>query len=432
MTTGRTKTWMLGVLAALMASAEGRAWAGDPGDAPAAKTSTAAEAMAAPPPSTSTDVSSASSGAPAGEASDSSNDEDLGGDDAAAALGAANPVVASNTGKPWTLMLNGSYGVGSSAFVALEEANGGRAGDFSVDNAADGRFFSFYSVALTGLYRIAPLGEGRLDVFARTSFDQVVTDGYRDGIGVTTAQAFFWRDTRLGLLGRGLYKWKDLGVVFGANTSIDIPTSDQARFIGRIFRWNASVNASDMIPNVGPGSLLVSLFASFRKDVGEINPTVDPNTDSSASRGVCRSSNQDDLGNCLSDIATLNFGFTYGLSARYFLGPFSIGLGVTIFDLFFHDLGDSECEGALAGGINCSEIGTSSFALDAPPHSVLMASNIGATYVFNPMFNMSLSLSSFQAPFRYQDGNPRGLVFPFFDSPENNNTTVNLGLAVMY
>lgn len=355
--------------------------------------------------------------ATAGEEGGEESLEKKTGDDAAAALGAANPVVATNTGKPWQLMGSVGVSLGSSTFVNNTESQ------------------AAYNVGIIGLYRLAPLFQGRLDALARIAFDQVIDDGFDPALGAQTQNAFFFRDVRLGLLGRGLYREKITGLTFGANTTIDLPTSDGAQFWGRIFRWNVGVNVADMFQKVGPGNLLFTASLTFRKDVGEVNPTVDPISDDGFQIANCRSANATDQGACFTDTAPLNFAFIYGGSLRYFLGSFSIGAGVTFLNNFFHDLGDSDLSGSLAADPNrpASELVNPSVnAQDAPNHSLLMFTSASATYVFNRYFNMSLGVSQFNVPIRFQGDNPRALVSPLFDSPERNTTTVNLGAVVMY
>lgn len=334
-------------------------------------------------------------------------------EEAAAALGAANPVVASNTGKPWQLMGNIGLSFGSSTFTQNQRTQAG------------------YNVALTGLYRLAPLFEGRLDVLARVAADQMLSEGYNVGAGATQSQQFFFRDVRLGLLGRGLYKWKALGLTVGANTSVDLPTSENAQFWGRILRWNVGLNLADMISNVGPGNLLVTASFGFRKDVGEVNPTVGRTGGNGSNISVCRSSNQADSANCYTDLAPLNFGFIYGAGLRYFLGDFSLGGSVTFLNNFNHSLNDTEI-GQLEAGVGADGVRVSDYANDAPDHTLLMFTSLDLTYVISSHFNVSAGLSSFQVPIRYQGGNNKSVVSPLFDSPERNATSASLSFTAMY
>lgn len=333
--------------------------------------------------------------------------EQLEEENTAAALGAANPVVASNTGKPWQLMANLGLSVGSGTFVQNAESQIG------------------YNVSLTGLYRLAPLLDGRLDALVRVAFDQVLDEGFGGGSG-GRPNYFFFRDTRVGLLGRGLFKWDLIGMTFGVNTSVDLPTSEQAQNWGRWFRWNVGFNMANMVQDVGPGSLLINAGFTFRKDVGEVNPTIDGTTDDGSQILACRTTNQSDTGACFTDVAPLNFAFIYGLSLRYFLGDVSLGLGATFVDNFNHSLNDSDTSGVPY------EVTESIYANDAPDHTFLMSLGADLTYVFSSNFNLSAGISSFQVPFRYQGDNPRAAVVPFFDSPEYNSTSVYLNATVMY
>lgn len=334
-------------------------------------------------------------------------------DNAAAALGAANPVVAANTGKPWQVMGEVGTSLGSSTFARNQQAQFG------------------YNLALTGLYRLAPFLDGRLDALLRVAADQVLVEGFESPLGSTRPNEFFFRDVRVGVLGRGLYRVPALGLVIGANTSFDLPTSEQAQFWGRIVRWNIGVNAVDMLTNVGPGNLLMVAFLTFRKDFGQTNPTVPQFTDDGSRIAVCRSTNQDDAGNCFTDVAPLDFSLIYGGSLRYFLGTFSVGAGLTLLSNFSHDLGESEIDEPLAA-TGDTQLGSSINALDAPPHALLAFTSIDVTYVFNANFNLSAGINSFQVPIRYQGNNPRAVVSPLFDSPERNATNLFLNATVMY
>lgn len=340
-------------------------------------------------------------------------------DDATAALGAASPVVASETGKPWQLMANAGASLGSSTFTRNQATQGG------------------LSFALTGLYRLAPLWEGRLDGLVRIAGDGTVFgDGFNAAFGATSEREWFFRDVRIGLLGRGLYHFRSLGLTFGANTTIDLPTSYQAQFWGRIARWNVGVNMAEMLQKVGPGNLLFVLFGTFRKDIGEVNPSVDQFSDAGNRISICRGANQTDAQTCFTDLAPLNFAFIYGGSTRYFLGKWSMGLGVTFVSNFNHDLGDSELPpGTTEGGIPWTDVAdnASPFANpDAPPHTLLMFTSVDLTYVVSRYLNLSASLSSFQSPIRFIGDNPRGLAVPFFDSSERNTTNVALNATIMY
>lgn len=333
---------------------------------------------------------------------------------AAAALGAANPVVALETGKPWQLMAEVGTTLGSSTFTRNQATAAG------------------YSVALTGLYKLAPLFEGRLDAVVRTSFDQTIAEGYNAGLfaGATSPNQAFFRDIRVGVLGRGLYRLEALGLTFGANAIIDIPTSENAQFWGRIFRWNLGVNAVELLQNVGPGNLLITLFGTFRQDVGQMNPVVQRERENQQI-AVCRNANQDDQGNCLTDVAPFAFGVVYGGSLRYLLGSFTMGFGVSLISNFGHQLRDSALGGTLEGGIPASQAGSSNNATDALDHTLFMFTSADVTYVVSQNMNVSLGLSAFQLPIRYQDDG-WGLVWPFFDSPERGFTNLALNFTFMY
>ncbi|CAN0598745.1 unnamed protein product, partial [Laminaria digitata] len=59
-----------------------------------------------------------------------------------------------------------------------------------------------------------------------------------------TPRRFYFRDVFLGVTGRGLIQEKKVtGIIFGANTSISLPTSEISQNIGRYFLWRTSGSA---------------------------------------------------------------------------------------------------------------------------------------------------------------------------------------------
>lgn len=346
------------------------------------------------------------------------DDADHENDDAAAALGAANPVVSGKQARPWQLMGNVGLSMGSSSFTQNTE------------------FQASYSVSLTGLYRLTSLWQGRLDALASVRFDQELDPGYVSAFGSTSPNQLFFRDIRLGVLGRGLYKWKKLGLTFGANSFLDLPTSENAQFWGRYLRWTIGVNAVDFIQNVGPGNLLVSASFNFRKDIGEVNPTVNELGNDGSIQAVCRGVNQGNADTCLTDLAPLNFAMFYGGSVRYFLGSWSLGLGITFVNNFNHSLNDSALDGTLEAGVPASSVSSSAFAQDAPDHSMLYSAGLSLTYVISKNFNVNAGISTFRSVYRgstNEDGefNPREVSLPF-DLLESGLTSANLSFTAMY
>ena len=368
----------------------------------------------------------AKDGAPSADASveaEAGEDEDeLNADETAAALGAANPVVASNSGKPWTLMGNTGFSVNSGSFVSNPDFSAG------------------YNVAATGLYRVSALFKGRLDALVRMSATQSIDDGRGGLVLGGSPTRFIFNDVRIGLLGRGLYKWKWAGLTLGAQTSIDLPTSELAQEAGRIFRWNVGFNAVDLLQGVGPGNLLVTAGLTFRKDAADINPSA-PIRSQGELLSACRESNQIDRNNCATNRAGLDFALLYGGSVRYFLGPWSLGASVTFVDNFFHDISQSELPERLEAGE--VTVGSSPNASPgATNRSILMAPSVSLTYVFSANFNASLGMSSFQALFQGSegDGNPRTVgdfnsrevPSPFFNDPIADATSVFAAFTAMY
>lgn len=295
-----------------------------------------------------------------------------------------------------------------------------------------------YSLSLAGLYRLSKLFDGRLDVFAVMNADQALTQSSQTDLGSVGTNEFFFRDVRVGLLGRSLLNDKEVtGIIIGANTSIDLPTGLQAQAVGRFLRWNLNVNFARMIREVGPGNLLVRLGLGGRIDFGEGNPG---NTTTSA---LCTTRSQNERGECLAGNNGVVGGFTPSLSLTYFIGDFNIGIGFTMLNVWFPSASGSEFDTLEATGNTGQpvDVTQSQNGQNETNYLLITSANVSVTYVVSRYLNFTLGLSTFQQPLQKcdqarDDLNDTGQCarFPFFDftTPTDNLTSVFFNTTIMY
>ncbi len=357
---------------------------------------------------TSSAASPSSAAGAVASATEAPRDEsDDGPTNTAAVLGAASPEPPSS---PYQLFLSLGLQVGTGTFIP-----------------AANRDLVGYSLGFTGLYRIVELFDGRLDAFAVLSADQSLTTSSADSEGSVAPREFFFRDVRIGLLGRSLLNDKATGIIVGANTSFDLPTSLQAQALGRIFRWNLSGNLARQFSEVGPGSLLLRLGVTARRDFAD-GATV--NTSDAA---LCNSVSVDGAGNCLAGRTSEAFGLIARLSTTYFIGRFNIALGISFINSWRYSSSDSTVPDRLQAEslVPVDEIDRSPNAGNDVPYSLIISSNISVTYSATRHLLLTLGLSTAQSAVDKcnQDisdvNNDDGqcVQFPFFDF---NNQTNNL------
>ena len=330
-------------------------------------------------------------------------------DDNTAVLGAAAPTPPPS---PYQIFFTVGLQAGTGTFLDAEREQVG------------------YTINLSGLYRLSELGDGRLDVFAVLNADQLLTNSSLQALGSVAPNEFFFRDVRVGLLGRSLLNEKNTGIIFGANTSIALPTGLQAQAQGRFLRWAVAGNAVKIFSGVGPGSLLLRASISGRWDISG-DPTL-VNTTNSA---LCRSISANAQGECFSGRTGTTFGLIPGFSMTYLWGDFNFALGLSFINIW--SASATESTGTTAEGF---EPGTSDFGGNSP-YELLTSANLAVTYVANRYLNFTAGISTLQLAVTKcnqgrEDFDDTGFcpTFPFFDfnSPADNLTSFYLNTTVMY
>ena len=329
-----------------------------------------------------------------------------------AVLGAASPEPPSN---PYQLFFTLGLQVGTGTFISA--ANRDAVG---------------YTLSASGLYRLLDVLDGRLDVFAVLSADQSLTTSSASQPGQVAPREFFFRDIRLGLLGRSLLNDKSTGIIIGANTSIDLPTSLQAQALGRVFRWNLSANATRLFSDVGPGSLLLRVGLTARRDFGpaERADTTD--------RALCDSVSVNAQGDCLAGGTTEAFGLNASLSTTYFIGRFNVGIGISFLNAWRYDASDSTIPPLEAGDVDVRQ---SPYAGNSP-YSLIISTNISVTYTAADNLLFTLGLATAQGPVDkcnqavddIDNDTGQCVQFPFFDfnNQTNNLSSMFLNTTLMY
>ena len=291
-----------------------------------------------------------------------------------------------------------------------------------------------YTLGLVGLYRLLDLLDGRLDVFTSLAADQSLTTSSAEEPGSVAPREFFFRDVRLGLLGRSLLNSKSTGLIVGSNLSFDLPTSEQSQAQGRIVRINLSGNLARLFSDVGPGSLLVRFSTVLRQDID------DGTLANAPVNGICNSRSVDGAGECLSNRTGFVFGVTPSLALTYFIGDFNIGVSIAFINTWQLSSADSDVPDQLEAGEQ-AEVGRSPNAVDST-YNLVTSTNISVTYTLNQHVLFTLGLATAQGPVDKcnQDiddvDNDTGqcVTFPFFDfnSPTNNLSSVYFNTTLMY
>ena len=331
-----------------------------------------------------------------------------------AVLGAAAPTPPSN---PYQLFLTLGFQVGTGTFIP-----------------AANRDLVGYTLNFSGLYKLSKLGDGRLDVFGVLNADQSLTVNSAGDLGSVGQREFFFRDIRLGLLGRGLINSKSTGLIFGANTSVDLPTSLQAQAQNRFLRWNISGNLARIFSGVGPGSLLLRLVTTVRFDFG------DAALENTSNAALCNSVSVNDAGNCLSGRTGTTFGIIPGVSATYLVGDFNFAVGISFINTWLASASDSSIPDLQA--TDDPNVTRSPNAPNNTNYVLVTSANVSMTYTATRNLLFTLGLSTAQAPVdkcnqdRNDVSNDTGqcVRFPFFDfnNQTDNLSTVFLNTTLMY
>jgi hypothetical protein len=348
----------------------------------------------------------------------------------AAAMGAASPVVTDDAAaKPWLISAGLQTSLGSAAVA-----------DQNNDPVVG------YSFSATGLYKLAKLWQGRLDGYGFLSFNQNLSDGLTgNALGGTGRNQFFLQDIQLGVLGRGIYTEGTTGIIFGFRSIGRLPTSDLAMAFDRVFRWDNGVTMTKPFSNVGPGTVILSLAGTFRKDFGPKNPSIDVG-ESPTAVAACATVNQGTAESCFSDLAPLDWAVIGSLGARYLLNN---GLGFNFGFSFLYNKNRAIRAGDINGiegdfiDVNGNEIPVSDGQIDfSSPfanetvnagRTLLFFTSVSLSYVFNANWSISGGLQTFQNAFVNRGDNNSSPSFPFFaNDAETNATTFFLSGSFTY
>ncbi len=333
--------------------------------------------------------------------------------DKTAVLGAAAPTPPQN---PYQLFLTVGLLVGAGTFVPDAD-----------------RDLVGYNLSFLGLYKVSDVLDGRIDVFGLVRADQSLTVNSQGDDGSVGQREFFFRDIRIGLLGRAILQDDYTGLIFGGGTSFDLPTGTQAQAQGRFVRWNVSANMSRIFSDVGPGSLFLRLATTARFDFGDATLVNDTNS------ALCNSISADEAGNCYSGQTGTTFGLLPSLSVTYLFGDFNVGIGITFINVWSASASDSvvvENPNQVGGTVSQSP-----FATTDGPYTLLTSTDISFTYNPNENLVFTIGVATVTSPIDTcntdrDDLSPAGdcVVFPFYDftAPTNNATSFYFNSTLMY
>jgi hypothetical protein len=380
----------------------------EPAPAPVAEPAPAAEpAVEAAPAAPAAAPAAPGTPAPAADKAAASSKAGKGGDEKEEGnlLGAAAPVPP-DVGRPWQVFLTFEQTLGVGSFIKDPNVR--------QDNYG-------YNVTAAGTYKLANVLSGRLDAFGQIIFDQQLTTSRTDG--GPTPRRFYFRDIRLGVLGRGLLQEKTTGVIIGGNTSFDLPTSEPSQAADRYLRWNLSANVARMF-SVGPGNLLVRFTEGFRKDFGRAVAVYPSEGDNCAVYPLRYE------GTCIGTQGNANYAFTHSLSAVYLWDALSMGLSLALVNQRNHYLGNSDLSNTQ---FTEEDLVVSQNGGNAPWANQSVGSAF-VQYGLNDYLSFTLGVASTQNPYVQRGTNSKGIRFPFFDfeSTANNLTQFFLDVNVFY
>jgi len=228
-----------------------------------------------------------------------------------------------------------------------------------------------------------------------------------------------------------VYTESNTGIIFGFRSIARLPTSDLAQAFDRVLRWDNGLTATKPFPGVGPGTLILSLAGTFRKDFAPRVVTVDGGEFPSLAQ-ICTSANQSDSGACLTDQTPLDWSWITSLGTRYLLNN---GLGFNFsFSAFYNKSRQSFVDGIdnddltdidgvpvpTTGG----DLSSSPFVSDSEvDRTLILLSTLSVSYVFNQNWSVSGGIQTFVNALIQRGDNSRSLAnFLFFDDAERNNT----------
>ncbi|MBK8011947.1 MAG: hypothetical protein IPK13_11405 [Deltaproteobacteria bacterium] len=319
--------------------------------------------------------------------------------------------------KPWSISGTFEQSLGSGTFTAPGDAHA-RTVAYS------------WAFVLRGSYRLTDM----LTASLRLDLDKQLTVTAVDA--GSKAREFYFRDIRLGVGAEEIYRDEQYtGIAFGASSQLRLPTDTWSRAAGRVLRWDNSATLSRTFEDVGPGSLRLSFMETLRKDFG---PRARDRNDASY-LDTCRSIAIDSAGDCVSNIASANWGLVHTLSAEYnFFEKWTVSLQLLLINTFYYGLSGSETPERLAATgdapVTDATIGRSRYAIDAADQRDQTWGILEVGYQATENIGLALGLSSLQAPFIQSGGNSKALTFPFWDfaTPSNNQSSVYFDATFTY
>lgn len=319
-------------------------------------------------------------------------------------------------GKPWKVKGDLSFSVGSAMFHSNPTLRKPSLG---------------WLLDASGSYTVTKLLDANLDVFARITMDQVLTNTvFNSAVGQTRQYEFFFRDVRLGLAAPSIYKEQLTGITVSPSVEFFLPTSKTSIAAKRWFHFGLNLRLGRTFEKLGPGDLAIGLGSTFRKPFATRETDPESQYDGDVVGG------NDPADNCrawgdVNGVAerlhascgsskNSNFTFINDVSISYTWGPVTAAISYAIYSAryFRSDLGPDP------SGLT---VGSSPYSSDNT-WSNLSLGSISVSYTITDNFSASAAFSTFQSP--YWDNSQ--LRPPFWDPKGENLTTLDLGVAFVY
>lgn len=309
--------------------------------------------------------------------------------------------------RPWRVRGNLSVSLGQGAFV-------------SDSNAAAPAVQ--YSGTVSGSYKLNSL----LNVGARVDFFQQVTITNQDGGSIP--QEFFFRELRL--FGN-MFNLATLPgeIHLDAAGTLLLPVDVVSQAAERLFALQAGLTLRRDFDHVGPGTIQLSLFSSFRENFGPRQPSVDANKGASMFR-LCGNGEF-----CGAGPANTARQFAVGLSGNYaFLDHFAVSLTFQWIGQFLWDLTTGDLPPNVVATLDGRPLQSSPNATATAGINNITFGNLDFSYMYNANLSFSLGVSTFQDPLVWAKSGGWAPRFPFFDflEPAYNNTTFYTSVSVLY
>lgn len=309
--------------------------------------------------------------------------------------------------RPWRIRGNLSVSLGQGAFVS---------DSFAAAPAVQ------YSGTVSGSYKLNSL----LNVGARIDFFQQVTITNQDGGAIP--QQFFFRELRL--FGNS-FNLADLpgGIHLDASGTLFLPVDEVSRTAERLFGLGAGLTLRRDFDHVGPGTIQLSLFSSFRENFGPRQQSVDANKGASMFR-LCGNGEF-----CGAGPANTARQFALGLSGNYaFLDHFAFSMTLQWIGQFLWDITTGDLPPNVVATLDGRPLQSSPNAKATAGINNITFANIDFSYMYNANLSFSLGVSTFQDPLVWSKSGGWAPRFPFFDflEPAYNNTTFYTSVSVLY